>query len=177
MTSFPHRLMGAAVFDVATYEEVEHDSTATAQAFAIVLLSSLAIGVGATGFSSRAWSNLFLLSAAAVAGWMAWALVTLSVGGRLLPEPDTEVDVGELLRTLGFSTAPGLLCVVGIFPILTIPVFAITVPWMLASMIVAVRQALDYHSTMRAIGVCVLGWLLAAVVFVVMGVLFAPRVS
>ena len=36
--------------------------------------------------------------------------------------------------------------------------------WMLVAMVVAVRQALDYHSTYRAIGVCLLGWIVQAVI-------------
>jgi hypothetical protein len=43
--------------------------------------------------------------------------------------------------------------------------------WMLVTMIVAVRQALDYSSTWRAVVVCVIGWLVQVVVMV--GLLFA----
>ena len=51
MTTFPHRLMGASVLDVDTYEEVEADRGATAQALVVVLASSLAGGIGSAGFS------------------------------------------------------------------------------------------------------------------------------
>jgi len=51
--------------------------------------------------------------------------------------------------------------VLGVLPALTIPVFALTTGWMLIAMIVAVRQALDYTSTARAIAVCAIGWVLA----------------
>ena len=71
-----------------------------------------------------------------------------------MPEPQTRADVGELLRTIGFASAPGMLRVFGIVPGATIPAFAITAVWMLAAMIVAVRQALDYQSTSRAVAVC-----------------------
>jgi hypothetical protein len=36
--------------------------------------------------------------------------------------------------------------------------------WMLVAMVIAVRQALDYTSTMRAVGVCIIGWLIQVVV-------------
>jgi len=36
---------------------------------------------------------------------------------------------------------------------------------MLVAMVVAVRQALDYQSTLRAIGVCVIGWVIQAIIF------------
>jgi hypothetical protein len=43
--------------------------------------------------------------------------------------------------------------------------------WQLAAMVVAVRQALDYKSTGRAVAVCVIGWvfyLLVAIGFAMM---------
>jgi len=47
---------------------------------------------------------------------------------------------------------------------------------MLVTMIVAVRQALDYRSTGRAIGVCAVGWALSLVIASLIGILFAPNV-
>jgi hypothetical protein len=81
------------------------------------------------------------------------------------------------MRTIGFAATPGLLRVLGVMPSVAIPVFAVTAIWMLAAMVVAVRQALDYQSTARAVGVCFLGWVLAIVIFIVMGVLFGPVVQ
>jgi hypothetical protein len=43
-------------------------------------------------------------------------------------------------------------------------VFLIASIWMLMTMVVAVRQALDYTSTLRAVGVCVIGWIIQALV-------------
>jgi len=176
-TSFMHRLIGAAALDAATYEEVEADRTATTQAFVVVLASSLASGIGATGLGGRPGGAVLVMSIAALLGWAAWALLVFQIGGRLMPQPDTRVDVPELLRTIGFATTPGLFRVFGVLPALTVPVFAFTAVWMLAAMVVAVRQALDYTSTMRAIGVCMLGWLLAGVFVVAMGLWLTPSVS
>lgn len=180
MTTFPHRLMGASVLDVATYEEVEADRTATAQAFVVVLASSLAGGIGATGFvreGTPLFAGVFFWSAVSLIAWAAWALLVFEIGGRLLPEPETRVDVGELLRTIGFSAAPGLLRVFGVVPDLALPVFALTTVWMLVAMVVAVRQALDYRSTWRAIGVCTLGLAFALIIAVAFGIFLGPRVS
>ena len=60
---------------------------------------------------------------------------------------------------------------------MTIPVFVITAIWMLATMVVGVRQALDFQSTGRAIAVCVLGWLLAGAFAIGLGFFFGPTVS
>jgi len=59
----------------------------------------------------------------------------------------------------------------------TVPVFALTAVWMLAAMIVAVRQALDYRNTGRAVAVCLLGWVLATAIVVVLRLVFGPTLS
>ena len=175
--TFLQRLIGAVSLDVAIYEEVEADRGATAQALLVVVLSSLSAGIGARGLGSMSVANVGFFSVLALMAWMAWALVTLQVGGRLLPEPQTKVDVGELLRTTGFAAAPGILRLFGVLPGVTLPVFALCAVWMLAAMIVAVRQALDYTSTGRAIVVCVIGWALAIGLAIAVGLFFGPTVS
>jgi len=172
-----HRLIGAAALDAGTYEEVEADRSATSQAFLIVLASSLASGIGATGFGGRPAGAMITMSIAALLGWAGWALLVFQIGGRLLPQPQTRVDVPQLLRTIGFAATPGLFRVFGVLPALTIPVFALTTVWMLAAMVVAVRQALDFTSTLRALAVCLLGWLLAGLMVIAMGLWLTPSVS
>ncbi len=174
--TFLQRLIGAAALDTAIYEEVEADLGATVQAFAVVILSSVAAGVGAIGMGGTA-GNIVFISIVALIAWAAWALLTYVIGTQLLPEPQTRADVGELLRTIGFASTPGLIRVVGVLPGATVPAFAIAAIWMLAAMIVAVRQALDYQSTGRAVAVCGLGWALAIAFAVVLGLLFGPPVS
>ena len=154
-------MVGAAVLDTDTYEEVEADRRATTQAFLVVLLVSLAAGIGALGFGHRSVEHVFVMGTAALIGWASWALLTYQIGGRLMPTRQTEVDLGQLLRTLGFSAAPGTVAVAGILPLMAIPAFALASVWMLVSMIVAVRQALDYESTGRAVVVCAVAWTLA----------------
>ena len=171
------RLFGAAALDSVIYEEVEADPSATAQAMIVVVLSGLAAGVGASGLGGLSLRNALTISTIALIAWAAWALVTFEIGARLFPEPQTRVDPGELMRTIGFSAAPGMLRVFGIIPSVTIPVFAITAVWMLLTMVVAVRQALDYTSTGRAVLVCGLGWALAVALALALGLFFGPTVS
>jgi hypothetical protein len=122
-------------------------------------------------------AGVVYFSGVALVAWAAWALVTFEIGARLMPAPQTRVDVGQLLRTIGFASTPGLLRVLGIMPAVALPVFAVTSVWMLLAMIVAVRQALDYRSTGRAVAVCVLGWVLAITIAIVLGLVFGPTVS
>lgn len=174
--SFLQRLVGAAALDVAIYEDVEADRGATAQAFIVVLMSSIAGGLGISGLTGGP-INLAFFSMVALLAWCAWALLTYTIGVHLLPEPQTRADVGELMRTIGFASTPGLLRVLGIMTPLAKPVLAVTAVWMLAAMVVAVRQALDYKSTGRAIAVCVIGWTLAIAIAVAFGLMFSPWVS
>jgi hypothetical protein len=175
--TFLQRLIGAAALDAAIYEEVEADPSAMVQAFAVVVLSSLAAGFGATGRGGTSLTNIGFISICALIAWAAWALITFEIGARLMPEPQTRVDVGQLMRTIGFAATPGLLQVFGAIPGATIPAFAISLVWMVAAMIVAVRQALDYTSTARAVSVCLCGWFLAVAIAVVLGVIFGPALS
>jgi hypothetical protein len=177
--TFVRRLLGAAALDVATYEDVEADRAATPQALAIVVLSSLAAGIGARGSSGGADTLAFFATASviALAAWAAFALLIFQVGGRILPTPGTRVDVWELLRTLGFAATPGLIQVFGVFPGATIPVFTLAILWSMAASVVAVRQALDYTSTGRAIAVCSLGLLLSLAIAMVLGLVFGPTLS
>jgi hypothetical protein len=167
-------MTGAALLDPAAYEEVEADRSATLQAMAVVLLSSLAAGVGGLGPTSARPAALAGISVLALALWATWALVTLEIGTRIFPAPRTRADMGQLLRTIGFASAPGILRVFGIIPGSTTVVFVATAFWMLMAMIVAVRQALDYTSTARAFAVCAFGWVLAVGMAFGIGIFYAP---
>ena len=174
--SFVQRLIGAAACDIAIYEDVEADRGATALALVVVLCSSIAGGIGLTGLTGGP-VNIAVLSVVSLMAWAAWALLTYTIGVYLLPESQTRADVGQLLRTIGFASTPGLLRVLGYIRPVALPVLAATQIWMLVAMVVAVRQALDYRSTARAIAVCVMGWVLASAMAVTLGLLFARPVS
>ncbi len=158
MASFTERIIRAAKLDVMLYEEVEADKDAMSQAMGVVILSSVAAGVGS--IERIGIGGILLGSVLALIGWYIWAYITFLVGTKLLPEPQTKADLGELLRTIGFSSSPGLIRVLGIIPGLTQAVFLVASIWMLIAMVIAVRQALDYQSTFRAVGVCVIGWII-----------------
>ena len=176
-TPFVMRLIGALALDPVTYEEVEADASATGQALLVVVLSSIGAGIGAYGLGSGSPRTMVFISALSLIAWMAWAMLTYQIGVKLMPEAQTRSSVGELMRTIGFAAAPGMLRIFGVVPGAAIPAFAVTAIWMLIAMIVAVRQALDYTSTARAIAVCGLGWVLAVGMAIGLGLVFSPAVS
>lgn len=159
MSTLINRMLGAARLDVATYEEVEHDRSATGQAALVVVLASVAAGIGALA-GGGGIRFLLLVTVAALIGWLIWAAVIWFVGTKLLPQRQTEADIGQLLRTMGFAAAPGVLRIFEIIPLLGGLVALIVYIWMLVTMVVAVRQALDYDNTWRAVGVCLVGWII-----------------
>ena len=166
MTSFKDRIIRAAKLDVNLYEEVEADKGAMGQAMGIVVLSSIAAGVGL--IETGGFSGIFTGTIASLIGWYVWAYLTYFIGTKFLPEPQTKADFGELLRTIGFSSSPGLIRVLGIIPGLGVVVFFTASIWMLVAMVIAVRQALDYNSTLRAVGVCVIGWVIQMLILMLL---------
>jgi hypothetical protein len=174
MATFLSRVTGAALLNAQTYEDVEADRSATPQAVAVVLLSSLSAGVGAVGPLEARPAALMGISLLAFAVWLVWSVLTLQIGTRILPSARTHADIGELLRVTGFASAPGILRIAGVIPGSTAAVFAVTLVWMLVAMIIGVRQALDYTSTSRAFAVCALGLALALGFAFIIGVVFSP---
>jgi hypothetical protein len=166
MTGFKNRIIRAAKLDVSLYEEVEADKGALGQAMGVVVLSSIAAGLGSIG--RLGLGGILIGTVTALIGWYVWAYLTYFIGTKLLPEPQTKADHGELLRTIGFSSSPGLIRVLGIIPGLAGVVFLVASIWMLIAMVIAVRQALDYRSTLRAAGVCVIGWIIQSLIFVLL---------
>jgi hypothetical protein len=161
-SSFVERMIGAAKLDVNIYEEVEADTSAMGQAMGVVVMASIAAGIGS--LRDGGVMGLLLTTLAALVGWFVWAGLTYLIGTKILPEPQTKADMGQLLRAIGFSSSPGLLRVLGIIPVLGALVGLLTSIWMLIAFVIAVRQALDYKSTGRAIAVCLIGFVVYLVI-------------
>ena len=168
---FINRIIRACKLDVSLYEEVEADSSATLQAASVVVLSSLAAGIGAIHMGS---TNFLIAPILSLVSWYIWAYLIYLIGAKLFPEVNTKADHGQLLRTIGFSSAPGLIRIFGFTPEIMSITFIGSGIWMLVAMVIAVRQALDYESTWRAIGVVVIGFLVQAIVLIMLLRIIGP---
>jgi hypothetical protein len=173
MDTFTNCMMRAARLDASLYEEVEADPAAMRPAMQVVVLSSVAAGVGS--ITEGGLVGIIAITVGTLIGWYIWAGLTYLIGTRLLAEPQTHVDMGQLLRTTGFSSSPGVIRLLGIVPGLANIVMPIAAVWMLVTMIVAVRQALDYSSTWRAVVVCLIGWVVQVLVLVGLLLALAPN--
>lgn len=175
MQELTNRMIRAALLQPQVYEEVEHDETATTQATVVVMLASAAGGVGTIQWQGSAFLAVSLGAVASLGGWLIWSLLAWVIGTRLLPETTTEADLGQLLRTLGFAAAPGILRVFGVIPgAVGQTIIVAATLWVLAAFVVAVRQALDYSSTQRALVVCSAGFLVQLLLLIQLAVLGMP---
>ena len=167
------RMIRASRLDVHIFEEVEADTSATRQALSVVALVALATGIASLGTTGLI--GLFVGVVLAIAGWAFWAWIVYLVGTKIMPSDSTHADWGQLARTLGFAQSPGIFRVLALVPVIGNIIFAVASIWMLVAMVVAVRQALDYTSTWRAIAVVLIGFipyvLLMSIAFRVLGAL------
>ena len=159
---FAQRCIGAALFQPDVYEEVEADRGANAQAALVVVLSAVAAGLGT--IANHGATGVLWYTGAALASWYVWAAIAYWIGTRLLAVPSTEADHGQLLRTIGFSSAPGVLRLFAFVSGMGAWVFLASTLWMLVAMVVAVRHALDYCTIRRAVAVCAIGFPFYAVI-------------
>ena len=153
------RMVSAAQLKAEVYEEVEADKSATGQAMTVVVLAALASGIAFLGVGETDAVGVVFGVVSALLGWALLAWITYMVGTRLFPTPDTSADWGELARTLGFAQSPGVLRIFGIVPGIGLLIFSIASIWVIVATVIAIRQALDYTSTWRAIGVAIASYI------------------
>ena len=90
--------------------------------------------------------------------WAVWALLAWFVGSKILGTQDTQADWGQLARGTGFAQTPGILKVLIFIPILGVIIELVAALWQFAAMVIAVRQSLDYTSTLRAFAVVLISF-------------------
>jgi hypothetical protein len=150
------RVAGVLRLNPAVFEEIEADTHANGQALGVVVAVSVIAALGAGVQDGTPGIVRDIVSA--ISEWVLWAGVTYIVGSRLLPEPTTRTNMGELLRVMGYAFAPFSFGFLGAVPIAgRVLRFAVEM-WVAAAMVIAVRQALDYTSTLRAVAVTLSGY-------------------
>ena len=174
MTTFFRRLMGVLMLEASAYEEIEAHPRAGMQSVLVVLAVTAAGGFAGFGLGLIGIAGFVTGAVVALGGWLVWVSIISTLGTTALAEPQTRSNPRELLRTLGFASAPGMfLGFAAIRPAAPV-VFVIVAVWMIAAAVLAVRQALDFRHAARAVAVCVLAWLLT-MAFVAVVALIASR--
>ncbi len=153
--SLVERMTGAALLSVDTYEEVEHDQDATVQAAGIVALVAVAQAIGASGTGLL---GAVSAAGAALIGWLVWAGVTYLIGAKVF---GGEASWGEVMRTLGFAQAPGVLWLLAFLPIVGWFLDMLLPIWIAVAAFIAIRQALDLGNGKTLLTILV-GWFIYA---------------
>lgn len=166
---FVQRVIGAAKLDGAVYEEVERDQNATTQAIVVVAIAALSAGIGA--LRDDGGSGLIGGVIGGLLGFAVSAYFIYFVGTRLIPAAGTSATIGEVVRCLGFASAPGILAFLNIIPgIGGLLGFLIGV-WGTVALIVGLMHALEM-SMWRAIATAILASVVAAIVGVIIALIF-----
>jgi hypothetical protein len=177
MALFFRRFIGALALDAGTFEDIEASHDAGMQSIVVVMAVSLAGGIGAIGAGVIGIPG-FLTGAVMVLGaWLLWVGIIATVGSVTLGEPQTSSNVRELLRVLGYAAAPGVFLAFAAMRLAAPIVVVIVAVWMIAAAVIAVRQALDYRHTSRAVAVCALSWLVAAGMMTAVALIFSQSVG
>ena len=156
---FLNRIYRSIKIDPGVFDEVQKDKNATIAAGVVVVLSSLAAGVAASHLGAV---NFYLAPALSLITWFVWAYIVYFVGVKLFPDPKTKTTHQALLRSIGFSSAPGMIRVLGFNENLMTVMFIGSAFWMIACMVVAVKQTLNYKSLWKALGVVIIAWFVQA---------------
>ena len=164
------RIIGVFQLDVPTFEEIEHDTTATGQAAGVVAVAAVCQAVGSSisaGIAGRGVGPNFLVTLiAAFIGWVIWSALTYWIGTTLF---EGQADLGEMLRVIGFANAPLILAIIPCFGTLVGGI------WALVAGFIAIRQGLDLDNTKTFVTI-IIGFL-AYVAIAAIGSLFTGGLS
>jgi hypothetical protein len=177
MVKFFRRFIGALVLDVGAFEDIESDRHASMQSVIVVIAVCFAGGFASTGLDVAGAAAFLTGTLLALGGWLVWVAAIAALGTGVLAQPQTSSNIPELLRMLGFASAPGVFVALAAMRAAAPIVLAVVAIWMIAAAVLAVRQALDFRSTPRAIGVCVAGFAVSAGVIAAVAMLFTREVS
>ena len=169
--SLPNRMIRAARLESQLYEEVEHDESAISQAAIVVTLAAISGGIASVIRADILTAVVGVIGS--LIGWVLWSAITYFVGKTFFATAQTQIDMGEMLRALGFASTPGILGFLGFVPgVGGLISFALSI-WTLIAGVIAVRQALDVD-TGRAIGTVLVGWLVQFVLSFLLALVLLP---
>ena len=174
MASMVDRVMRAIKLDKDFYNEAEQDTSLDQEAMLVVIIVSLASGIGSliqgmiAGDFGAALLMAIVTIVIGIGGYYLWSYITLLVGTKFF---GGDADFGEMKRTLGYAHAPRLLgllsfipCVGWLFPLAG---FVLS----LVAAVVAIREAMDFD-TGKAVITAIIGWVIVLILSVIIGLVF-----
>ena len=149
-------MMGAALLEPETYEQAALAPSVWTQAAAVVVVTSVAAGVGNLGGGLTGFVLGFL---GALLGWGLCALSAYWVATRKFGVPRTDTTWNATLRGLGFASTPRLFLAFTFLPVIGFLLGLAVHAWTLITIGFAVKPALDLEEVRPAILIPLAGWL------------------
>jgi hypothetical protein len=171
------RIVRATRLDWTVFREIAEDENATKEAAIIVLIVTFLAALGGAGglLIARVGAGTAILGFfvdwlvnGVLIGWIGWAILTYFVGSILFKGTS---DIPEMMRVLGYASAPRLLGLLGFIPCVGW-IFALA-GWVLSLIagIIAVREAQEFE-TGHAIITVVISWGIAVVITLIISGIF-----
>lgn len=170
-SSLINRMIKASMLDIAFYNEVENDTSLNQEALMVVIITAVAGGIGGflggilNGSFGAAIVGLIVGVVMGIAGYYIWAYLTQWIGTKLF---NGTAEVDELLRTLGYASAPRILGILVFIPYVGPLLSLAGALWSLVAGVIAVREALDFD-TGKAVLTIVIGWVIVFVITAIVG--------
>ena len=167
MNSLINRVLRAALLDKEFFKEVEADTSLNQEALIVVIIVSVAGGVGAFlgnlfgGDIFASFLALILSTLIGIANYYIWAYVSHFIGTNMF---NGEANPGELLRILGYASGPRILNLLGFVPCLGAVLGLAGGIWALIAGFFGVQEALDLDTTETLVTV-VIGWLVTLIIY------------
>lgn len=168
-----NRVIRAAMLDVQFFNEVERDNTLNTEALMVVILVSVATGIGAFlgGVIDKTFGSallaLFVAIFTGVINYYIWAYITYFIGTNLF---EGTADPGELLRVLGYANGPRVFSILSFVPCLGPMLGLVGAVWSLIAGFIGVREALDLDTTKTLVTV-IIGWIVIVVINIITGLI------
>jgi len=163
-----NRILRAIRLDPTVYREIAADEAAMGQAAIIVVIVSLLSAIGSSfGTENGLVSLLVNWITGIVVGWIVWAVLTYFIGSKLF---GGRSSTAEMMRVLGFASAPRLLGILGVIP--CVGWIAPIIGWILAFVagFIAVRESMEFE-TGNAILTVVISWVISFAITLAVGLL------
>ena len=127
----------------------------------IMMLEGIA---GAIALSTIYKTNIIFSGITALLSWVVWGALIYVIGIKLFPDPNTNANFKKILVTVGLAHAPGLFRFFVFMPGLVVPIVFLTQFWIFASLIVGVRETLNFKSNLKSAGVIIIAFLIISIV-------------
>jgi len=155
------RIVRAIRLDWTVFRDIAQDPNALKEAAIIAVIASFLSALGQGAVSDNFFAGFFINWATEIVVlWLGWAVLTYFVGATLFKGEST---IPEMLRVLGYATAPRLL---GLF--VFVPCVGWAMPfagWILAAVagVLAVREAMDLDTSNAIVTVLISGLISVAI--------------